>query len=92
MLKKTINCSKRTRKRAQATCCSIFCAVRFITGFLLPEFAFYQTTALSTHGFKAKLLKDFPVKGQPRSWSVVIVAFYRLAFCAVSFIIGLLTG
>ena len=33
-----------------------FCAVRFITGFLLPEFAFYQTTALSTHGFKAKLL------------------------------------
>ena len=54
-----------TRKRAQARMHSQaahvhlflrFCAVRFITGFLLPEFAFYQTTALSTHGFKAKLL------------------------------------
>ena len=31
---------------------SPFCAVRF----LVPEFAFYQTTALSSHGFKAKLL------------------------------------
>ena len=63
--KKKINCSKKTRKRAQARMHSQaahvhlflrFCAVRFITGFLLPEFAFYQTTALSTHGFKAKLL------------------------------------
>ena len=59
------NCSKRTQKRAQARMHSQaahahlflrFCAVRFITGFLLPEFAFYQTKALSAHGFKAKLL------------------------------------